>query len=194
MGPTRVADIRIELADIRPPIWRRVAVPLDMSLADLHMVIQVAMGWFNSHLWEFEIDGRSCGVSGLKDEPVWGDEILDARSLRLGRLIERGVTKFNYLYDFGDSWRHRIIVRSVEPAGRGMSYPRFLAGKRRCPPEDVGGVPGYRHFIDALANPDNAENSELLKWYGAPYDPESLDTEKIAAALTGIGDRRRRRK
>ena len=184
----KVADIRIELAGIRPPIWRRVAVPVEMHLAELHMVIQTAMGWLNSHLWEFDVADHTYGVQDPLDGSMWGEHVGDARTLRLSRVIDLDVTKFEYLYDFGDSWQHRVIVRSVHKAEPGVTYPRLLAGKRCCPPEDVGGVPGYCAFLEALANPEEAENGELLEHYRDSFDPETIDTEAISARLKRIGD------
>lgn len=186
--PDDIIVLRIELKEIEPLIWRRVAVPAAMTLKSLHDVIQAAMGWFNSHLWEFEAGDRAYDVPD-PDGIDWGKRTYKAQSLRLSQLIGRGVREFGYTYDFGDGWRHRIVVDAVQKAEPGVLYPRFLGGERRCPPEDVGGVPGYYDFLDAIAKPRSQEGRSLLDWYGAPYDPDNIEEEQIAITLKRIAKR-----
>ena len=186
--PAKAAVVRIEIKHIRSPIWRRVAVPVTMNLKDLHDVIQTAMGWFGCHLWEFEVGDRAYGEPDL-DGDGWGRRICDARSLRLSRLVESGVKTFGYTHDFGDGWEHRVTVRSIQEAEPGVLYPRLLAGKRRCPPEDVGGVPGYYDFLEAIADPRSQESREMLEWYGESYDPEDFDQEGTATAMAAMATR-----
>ena len=138
----RVARLRIELQELEPKIWRRIDMPLSTTLEALHEAIQMTMGWTFSHLWEFDIDGRCYGDPSFRefdDEPP----VYKAKGLRLGVVIARGVDRFVYTYDYGDNWRHDVIVEEVRDGDPDREYPAFVDGARRCPPEDVGGPHGF---------------------------------------------------
>ena len=135
MSADDIAVLRIELIDIEPLIWRRVAVPTATNLQTLHRIVQAAMGWQDYHLWEFTADDKTYGVPD-PDDAGWGHKVYRASSATLARLVESGVTAFDYTYDMGDNWEHRITIERVEPAEPGRLYPDFLGGERRCPPED----------------------------------------------------------
>lgn len=140
MTDEKIARLRISLDDIEPEIWRTVDMPATGSLKMLHDVIQAAMGWQDYHLWHFEAGDRRYGVP----DPEWPDRNLAAaRNVKLATLIERGIRQLTYTYDMGDDWRHTVVVEAVGPAKPDTKYPRFVAGERRCPPEDVGGFPGF---------------------------------------------------
>lgn len=132
----RIARLRIQCDGIRPAIWRRVETSLTTSLKGLHDLIQAVMLFKDQHLFEFEVEGKRYGVPD--PELDFGRETLDARNLRLGALVERGVTAFAYTYDFGDDWRRAIKIEAVSEADPTQEYPCFIGGKRRAPPEDVG--------------------------------------------------------
>jgi hypothetical protein len=173
-----IAVLRIEIAYIEPLIWRRVAVHSSINLNALHTVIQAAMGWLDCHLWEFAANQRRYSVP-IPGDPDWNRRINNAASTKLSALLSTGVTGFDYTYDFGDEWKHRIIVEAIKPAEEGRSYPRFLGGERRCPPEDCGGPPGYFEFIESIAGKRTKKANEALEWYGGSYDPEDIDEEQI---------------
>jgi hypothetical protein len=179
-----IAVLRIEIEQIEPLIWRRVAVRTSMNLKGLHKIIQAAIGWLDYHLWAFTADERSYGIP-IPDDPDWNGRINNAASTKLSALLTTGVTEFAYMYDFGDDWQHRIIVEAIEPAEAGESYPRFLGGERRCPPEDCGGPPGYFEFIESIAKRGKKAN-EALEWYGGPYDPDDIDEQQIKIDLKRI--------
>ena len=185
-----VAVIRIELEDVEPLIWRRAAVPASITLKGLHDVIQAAMGWFNCHMWEFSVGDRIYGMP-FPDDEDWGRRVYRAKGMRLAKLAEDGVERFDYNYDFGDDWRHRVVIEAVRAAEPGMLYPQFLGGERRCPPEDVGGMPGYYEFLDAIAKPKSKAGRDALDWYGQAYDPDDIDEEQITISLRRIARRRR---
>ncbi|MHB1206579.1 MAG: plasmid pRiA4b ORF-3 family protein [Rhodospirillaceae bacterium] len=189
MSPDEIAILRIELVDIEPLIWRRVAVPTSTNLQILHKVVQAAMGWLDYHLWEFEIGDVRYGIPDPHGED-WGRKVQKASATRLAKLLDNGIKEFLYTYDMGDNWEHRIILERVEPAKHGIRYPWFLGGERRCPPEDCGGLPGYYEFIDAIAASDKGRGSkkkkEALAWYGQPYDPDDIDEEQIKITLNRI--------
>ncbi len=150
-----------------------------MTLAELHGVVQVAMGWQGYHLHQFVIADVTYGVD---DGEGWGPAPKDERRTRLDTLTGKG-TRFTYEYDFGDSWEHDIDVEDVLDAESGKAYPACIAGDRSCPPEDCGGAWGYENFLAALADPDHGEHDELLEWVGGEFDPEHFDLVAVNRAL-----------
>ena len=187
---TDIAVLRIELEDIKPLIWRRVAVPTSMNLKTLHSVIQAAMGWLDCHLWQFETKRRKYSLL-IPNDPDWNERITDAAATTLSALVANGVKEMEYVYDMGDNWQHRIIVEMLTPAEPGKQYPQFLGGERRCPPEDCGGFPGYYEFLDNIASKQIKRRKAALDWYGRAYDPDDIDEKQIGAALKRIGNVRR---
>ena len=171
--PDNIAILRIELEDIDPLIWRRVAVRRSMTLKAVHRVIQAAMGWLDYHLWEFTADGIKYGLL-LADDPDWNERIEDAAKAKLSALLTTGVREISYVYDMGDNWQHRIIVEKLKTAEPDVLYPQFLGGERRCPPEDCGGFPGYYEFLDDIASKDSKKRGAALKWYGRSYNPDNI--------------------
>jgi hypothetical protein len=185
----RIARLRIELVDIAPVIWRRVEVPLDLTLKGLHDVVQAAMGWQDYHLYAFHVgettyeDSASFGFDGRR--------ALRARVAKLASLVDRGVKRFTYVYDFGDDWEHLISVEAVEEGVPSVVYPRFVDGARRGPPEDVGGPPGYLEFLKAATNPRHRRHKEVIAWYGGAYDPDDIGDLAIRLRIGDIAKRRR---
>jgi len=199
MSADDIAVLHIELVDIEPLIWRRVALPTATNLQTLHRIIQAAMGWLDYHLWEFTAGDKTYGVPDPDpDDAGWGHKVYRASSATLARLLDSGVTAFDYVYDMGDNWEHRITIERVEPAEPGTLYPDFRGGERRCPPEDCGSVPGYYEFLDAIAGPDKGKGSrrkkEMLTWYGGPYDPDDIDEPQIRITLKRMANAARRRR
>jgi Plasmid pRiA4b ORF-3-like protein len=173
----RVYQLKITLKDIRPPIWRRVLVP-DCSLAGLHEVIQAAMGWENSHLYDFEVGGeRYTDPRGLADL-----DMEDASRARLSQVARKEKAKFRYTYDFGDNWQHEVLVEKFLLPEEGQEYPVCVAGKRACPPEDVGGPWGYMEFAEAIRDPEHERHEEFLEWRGE-FDPEEFDLDAVNEKL-----------
>lgn len=184
----QIARIRITLDDIKPAIWRRVELPVSNSLKTLHLAIQAVMLFENYHLFRFDIGEASYGIRF--DDDYMDPPTRDAGNLRLTKLIERGVTAFTYTYDFGDDWRHSIVIEEVLPADPATDYPRFVDGARRAPPEDVGGLPGFEAFLDAMAKPRHPECKSVLQWYGRPFDPENISADEIHARMATLAKRR----
>lgn len=180
-----VYQLKITLKDIRPPIWRRVQVRSDATLGHLHWVIQFAMGWTNSHLHSFTIHGVDYG----EPMPELGFDELGLRNeqpVKLSKVIAGEGVKFSYLYDFGDSWEHDILVEKVLPAESDASYPVCIKAKRACPPEDCGGVWGYQNVLDAIRSADHPEHEEMLEWVGGFFDPEDAELDEINMLLKTI--------
>jgi len=187
MSAETIARVHIVLNDIQPTIWRQVDVPVTASLKMLHDIVQAAMGWESYHLWHFDAGGRRYGVP----DQAWPDHgMVAARNVKLAALLDRGVRELLYTYDMGDDWRHTITVEGVGPSEPDQQYPRFVDGERRCPPEDVGGLPGFEMFLDAMADPTHEEHHRLREWYGGPYNPDDIDERTTRRALAAIASRR----
>ena len=169
-----VYQLKITLRDIKPPIWRRVQVK-DGTLSQLHNIIQTCMDWTNSHLHAFEIGGEQYG----EPDPDGMMETEDERKVKLSQVVTGRIKKFTYTYDFGDNWDHVIEVEKTLAAEPGVHYPRCVAGKRACPPEDCGGPWGYGDFLKAIQDPKHPEHEEMLEWAGGTFDPEQFDIDAI---------------
>jgi hypothetical protein len=170
------AQLRIELRGVKPLVWRRVIVPQNITLAKLHAIFQRTMGWTNSHLHEFTIAQHRYGMP----DPEWefGEPVADERRVRLKPLLEEGARRFTYLYDFGDSWEHVVKVEDLLPAEPDSAPIVCIAGENGCPPEDVGGVPGYEEFLLALSDSTHEEHENMRTWIGYPFDPGAIDLNR----------------
>jgi hypothetical protein len=170
-----VHELRVTLDVVTPAVWRDFVLPSGASLASLHRALQAVMGWEGYHLHEFNIEGRRYGVD---DGESWDEPPLDERQHRLRELLDAGAT-FQYTYDFGDGWDHTIEVRAVRPAFPAEVVPRCTDGARACPPEDVGGFPGYAEMLASLGDPSHDERERYLEWLGGPFDPDRLDLDRV---------------
>lgn len=177
-------QLKIELAGIKPVIWRRIVVPESITLPKLHRAIQVTMGWMDCHLHEFEIAGERYGIPDPEFE--WGEPVRSERRVRLGTALG-SAKSFKYTYDFGDDWQHRIKVEKRLPPDPELSKCVLCVdGANACPPEDVGSEPGYMDFVAAMADPRHPEHLDLLDWYGGPFDPTQFDFVGVNLALRDI--------
>ena len=175
--------LRIELLNIEPLIWRRIQIEGKASLAALHHVIQAAFGWSDAHLHEFEAGGRFFGNIRHADADLREDLVDERKEAIAVTAVETGAS-FNYQYDFGDGWEHRIVVERIESIDQRLGYAKVLAGERACPPEDVGGTGGYDALVAAIRNsPSSEEAIRYLEWVGVDYDPERFDRHATNAAL-----------
>ena len=172
-----VLSLKVTLRGTKPPVWRRLLVPPTMTLGQLHRAIQAAMGWHDSHLHAFDIDGEQFGDRGTVDD------VADENRVTLGSLAKSGVARFTYTYDFGDDWEHAIAVEKRVPAVEGQAYPVCIAGKRNCPPEDCGGVWGYDELLAIMADPTHPEHAERIHWIGEDFDPDDFDLEQANTVL-----------
>ena len=185
-----VARIRIELRDLEPRIWRRVDVPLSSTLAALHDIFQVTFRWQDYHLYEFVAGERVYGVP--TDEDAFSDrKVYKAASIRLKTVIDRRVDRLLYVYDFGDDWRHDVIVEEVRGGDADTEYPAFVDGARRAPPEDVGGTHGFMEFLEAVLDSGHEEHGRMREWYGGPFEPDDIDEQEIRLVLGIFAARRR---
>jgi hypothetical protein len=180
----KAIQFKVALKYIRPPIWRRIVLPDNVTLGQLHEAIQIAMGWHNYHMHSFRIGGiyyTSQTASDMEDMDMENEE-----TVFLCRVVKRPKQKFIYEYDFGDSWEHDIMAEKMLPIDPLAKYPVCLAGARACPPEDCGSFPGYFDILEALKAPKKTkEQKELLEWVGDGYDPEQFDLEAVNKQLAG---------
>lgn len=147
------------------------------------------MGWTDSHLHHFIINDE---FYGAPEDDKFGDMgIKNEARYKLNQFVSREGFRFRYEYDFGDSWLHDPVVEKILPAEAGVQYPICAAGKRACPPEDVGGVWGYDDFLEAISNPDHPERKEMLEWIGADFDPEFFDMDDVNLGLRQFAARAR---
>jgi hypothetical protein len=181
--PPEIYQLKITLRGAKPPIWRRVQVPSEFTLAQLHQVIQAAMGWYDGHLHEFDINGQAYG------QPMTEIDFVDIKSenaLCLNQFVPGEKYKFSYMYDMGDGWEHQILVEKVLPPAPDVRYPVCIKGKRACPPEDCGGIWGYADFLDAIQDAKHPEHEEMLEWVGGEFDPEAFDLDHTNQRLQRI--------
>ena len=166
-------QFKITLCDITPPIWRRVLVPDSATLHDLHEIVQIAMGWENSHLHDFVIRRRRYALPSPDD---W-DTPIDEAQTRLADVVKPR-SRFVYQYDFGDSWRHELhIEKAVDDDAH--PAPFCLDGARACPPEDSGGAWGYVEKLNILADPGHEDYDDLVEWMGDAFNPEEFDRDSV---------------
>jgi len=177
-----VWQLKVTLAETKPPIWRRIQVPGSISLYDLHEILQVVMGWQSYHLYEFQV-GETIYSDPDPEDAFFEREVTNARRVKLSQVAPEPNAKFRYLYDFGDNWEHLIVVEKILPREPGAEYPICLKGVRATPPEDCGGVWGYEEFLAAIADPEHEEHEEMLEWIGGAWDPEKYDLAGVNAAL-----------
>jgi hypothetical protein len=171
-------ELEVQLQEIEPPIWRILRVPSRTSLLRLHRILQRAMGWTNSHLHLFEVEGKLYGEPSAE----WDFEVLDSRKMTLEKIFTGGKRSFLYEYDLGDSWRHDItLLGTVE--GETEEKPGCTAGARACPPEDCGGVMGYYELLVALSDPEHEEHDAMLEWVGGKFDPNAFTAASVDRML-----------
>ena len=186
MSADTIARLKITLDDVKPAVLRRIEVPFNIRLDRLHLAIQAAVGWTNTHL--YEIRARDGGW-GIPDRDL-GDGPLDARKANLGDVLEDVGTKtLRYLYDFGDGWEHTIKVEHLIDPEPGALYPRLIEASGRCPPEDIGGPWGYAEFLEAIGNPKHERHDEFKEWLADDFNPNLVDAGWLAEEVTTLAKR-----
>ena len=157
-------QLRISLLDVTPTVWRGLLVPGGVTLSKLHVMIQAAMGWEDYHLHAFEIDGERYGVSDPEEDD---EDVIDEETVILSDVVS-GQTRFLYEYDFGDFWRHEIVVESVNPVPLILKFAVCVDGQRACPPEDCGGSGGYGRLLEGVGGPGQRSSSTASIGPAAP--------------------------
>jgi hypothetical protein len=173
--------LKITLLDIKPGIWRRIEVPNSILLCCLHSAIQVAMGWTDSHLHQFQKDGKNWGVPEFDEFNEFN--LIDEDTTMLGKVFTEEGDSMAYQYDFGDDWSHQILLEQIMPANEALKAPVCLGGERRCPPENVGGIPGYEEFLQAIFDPAHENYEQFVRWAGGHFQDE-FDVKAVNKKLS----------
>ena len=182
---TTAVRIKVTLKDVAPEVMRRLVVPLTLKLDRLHLTLQAAFGWTNSHLFAFQAGERNWGIPYPDDD--LGHPPIDARKARLYDIIEEtGAKTIHYLYDFGDGWDHVIKLEKWFENTPVDGLPFLLDATGRCPPEDVGGPPGYADYLEALSNPAHPEHEDMQRWGPEGFDPKVIDRKTLETELKAL--------
>jgi hypothetical protein len=180
----------VTLEGTNPAIYRRIEVPKTYTFWDLHVAIQDAFGWWDSHLHEFSFP-RKKGKEGVRigipiDDGFMAPEDLPEAGWEIGinEFFSELGDEMLYLYDFGDHWMHSIVLEGMLLAPKRVKYPRCTEGALLAPPEDCGGIGGYYNLLDVIANPKDPEYKEMLTWVKGmsgrkEYCPESFDSSTV---------------
>lgn len=168
-------QIRVSIDEIEPDVWRRLVLPVQWTLEHLHLGIQAAFNWWNYHLYEFRIGGLRYGEVETLTEDATDDDprVFDQREVRLLDFEQGSV--FSYHYDFGDDWQHTVVVEEFLTLTATPKHGSCVAGARARPPEDVGGVSGYERFLEIIADREDPEYDETIRWCGGYFDPVWFD-------------------
>ena len=193
----KAVALRIELLEVIPLVWRRVLVPNHWTLASLHHYLQWVMGWTDSHAHEFEVGDGLVAPDWWIREAGSEEEVSryrDERRVSVAAVVsEVGAHgEFEYRYDMGDGWQHRIVIESP-PTSTVSEWrlPVCVAGENACPPEDVGGPQGYALFLDTLGDRQHEQHDDMVRWIGGVFDPKGFDLNRINRDWTGAKRRRR---
>ncbi len=183
---TSAYQLKVSLLYCAPLIWRRIQVPGSMTLSRFHHVIQLCMGWTDSHLHQFMIGRRSYGPANVGNH--WSAiKDLDESKFTLNELESDIRQRCMYTYDFGDSWEHEIRIESASaPGEKPLKHSVLLAGEHACPPEDIGGPPGYENFVETISDPENENYEEMRDWYSSDFNPDFFEIGQINKVLKKI--------
>ena len=177
-----IYQLKVTLLDSTPPIWRRLKVPGNVTLEDLHYIIQWAMGWENCHLHRLIVDDVHYSANPCEMDV----EEKPSQNFRLDQLGLSAGEAFGYVYDYGDNWEHGIEVEEILPDEERICHAVCVAGERACPPEDCGGLWGYEEFLKAIKDPNHEEHEEMLDWIGGSFDPDVFDLQEVNRALKSM--------
>ncbi len=178
-----IAELEITLLESDPPIWRRFGVRSDISLARLHDVIQIVMGWTDSHMHQFTDAARNRYGTPVPD---FDGEVRDESRVKLRDVAKRKGSRFGYEYDFGDGWMHGLKLVKTGPPEPRKRYPVCLDGAMACPPDDCGGIPGYYNLLEAMDDTEHEAHEEMVEWLGRDFKPERFDVKKVNRDLKAL--------
>ncbi|MGM0532236.1 MAG: plasmid pRiA4b ORF-3 family protein [Bacteroidota bacterium] len=173
-----VYQLKITLKGSKPPIWRRILVDPEISLIDLHQILQTTMGWSDSHLHVFADQKHEYAPEELELS-----DTKDSWTVKLKDILSRENPKILYRYDFGDGWEHEIRLEKITEDESGKQIPRCIKGRRNCPPEDCGGIGGYEWLLEIISDPEHEEHDEMLDWLGGEFDPDYFNAQEVNELL-----------
>jgi hypothetical protein len=176
--------LRVELLNIEPLIWRRVVVSNQSTLVTLHNYLQWVLGWEDSHAHEFHVGDQVIAPAWWISEVAHDADVShfkDESRVSVAKVIaELGIGgAFEYHYDMGDGWEHRLVIEAPPRTSPQLPLPRCIAGENACPPEDIGGPPGYANFLECIADANHEEHAAMLEWVGGAFDPKGFDLNRI---------------
>jgi len=178
----RIFQFKIILRGISPAIYRTVQVEDSRTFYEFHHIIQIAMGWFNYHLFQFTAGDYCISDPSMIDYK----KVLDSKEVKLNDIFTEEGEKINYEYDFGDGWMHSISLEKILPIKLNTTYPFCIRGKRSCPPEDCGGIWGYQHLVEVMSNKKHKEYKSMKAWLGEDFDAEAIDIDLINDELKDL--------
>ena len=180
-----IIQLKISLTHSKPLIWRQILIHKDITFFELHHIIQIVMGWGSYHLYEFKLEGYRIGEvdEEEKNNGYGSDEVLDSTTIKISDVVTQSKDIINYLYDFGDGWKHRLKVEKFHGIDKVLNYPNCIDGQMNCPPEDCGGIGSFYHCIDVLKDKKHPDHKEVNQWFNKKYNPEQFDKEKINRKL-----------
>jgi hypothetical protein len=185
-------QFKIQLSNISdPPVWRRLMVPEQFTFLRFHKVIQAAFGWDNYHLFQFSPKGYGSQPNiaiPLEEDDFFGEEKINASKIKLHAIFTTPKQKYMYIYDFGDDWKHQILLEKITDDK--LLCATCTDGKGACPPEDCGGPWGYENLKMILNDPKDPEHAEMKEWLGLSkkqkWHSEAFDLEKTNALVAKI--------
>lgn len=180
---SEIIQLTVSLQRSKPLIWRSLLVNQATSFLELHHIIQIAMGWKNFHLFEFNLDGYRIGMIEESEYGYGSSHLLDAGKILLTDILSLEKDSFHYNYDFGDCWLHQITIEKLVKKEDKAFYPKCINGQLNGPPEDCGGISGFYGMLKILQDKDHMRNKEMRNWVGKKYDPENVDLVKINKQL-----------
>jgi hypothetical protein len=183
-------QLKIQLKHIsKPPIWRRILVPSFFTFDDLHLAIQFSFGWDNCHLYMFNPSGWGSHPTIQEPNPDMSNDHLDSNEVTIVEILQAEGQKFTYIYDFGDSWEHSILVEKFHIDLKDERVI-ILGGKSKCPPEDCGGPWGYETLKEALSDKKHPEHQSYKDWLGLDkkekWDDAEFDLEETQEILDEV--------
>ena len=178
---TKSYQLRVELKGVKPAVWRRIDVPGDIKLSKLHHILLAVMGWQGGHLHEFNFVDA---IYGQADDEL-GPEVEDESRVSLVKALG-GSASFTWIYDYGDYWAHKVKLERIVDLGVPLETAMCITGRNACPPEDIGGAPGYEEFLQAIRDPQHPEHQAMLQQCGGAFDPSEFDPMKAQERLDGI--------
>ena len=200
MGRGKAMQFKITLNASTPKIWRRILVPANYSFFDLHVAIQGAMGWTDSHLNAFYLEFGAKKKERItiqypnpEYDDFFGDPPLDEREEKIADYFGTRMKQCIYAYDFGDDWDHTVLFERGVSMKDGVSCPQCIAGKNACPPEDCGGVWGYAELQKVIRNPKNPGHRDMVEWLGLEH-PSDFDPTDFNPADAQFEDPKKRLK
>jgi len=183
--------LKVTLRDVKPPVWRRIAVYSDTWLSDFSRMLEISMGWKGTHLHLFDAHDI---LFGVPDDDM--EHVIDERSARVVHVLPMPKARMTWTYDFGDGWENDIVVEDIIGAVPILQYPVCIGGKRACPPEDCGGAPGYMEILRILGDPSDPKHAEVMSWLPADFHPDRFNIlgamDDLYDTYGKFADRRRR--